>query len=163
MTPSPAQSLLVEEIAAQLAQTGETGIGLQSALDLLLGRFGCTSGTIHSLNPQSRMLQLRARRNIPDGLLPRIEQIPVGKGMAGLAVERCQPVQVCNLQADTSGVAKPGAKETCMKGSIALPIMAGDQVIGVLGVAKPSEHEFKNEEIALLMELGQVIGKCLHR
>jgi len=157
------QHTLSGELEALLAPTGATDIGLQSALEFLLDRFGCTSGTIHSLDVQSRILQLRAQRNIPHRLLPRIEQIPIGKGMAGLAVERGQPVQVCNLQTNTSGDAKPGARETGMKGSIALPIMAGTQVVGVLGVAKPWEYEFKDEEIGLLMELGQIIGKLFCR
>jgi GAF domain-containing protein len=159
MAQTSNQLSLLGEFEALLAQAVPTDAGLQSVLDFVLNRFGCTSGTIHSLNSQSQILHLRARRNIPDGLLPRIEQIPVGKGMAGLAVERCRPVQVCNLQTDTSGVAKPAAKETGMKGSIALPIMEDNQIVGVLGVAKASEYDFKEEEIATLMELGRAIGR----
>jgi signal transduction protein with GAF and PtsI domain len=81
--------------------------------------------------------------------------------MAGLAAERGEPVQVCNLQTDTSGVAKPGAKETGMEGSIALPIRFEGRMLGVLGVAKPTIYEFKKEEIALLMDLAEVIGKFM--
>jgi len=152
---------LVEEIEARLFQTGVTDSSLQAILDLVVERFACAAGTVHDLDPQTGMLQLRARRNIPDALLPRIQQIPIGKGMAGLAVERRQPVQVCNLQTDTSGVAKPGAKETGMEGSIALPILAGDQVAGVLGIAKATVYEFKETEIALLLEIGGIIGKFM--
>jgi GAF domain-containing protein len=156
-----AQDSFGKELEARLTQTGASEVGLQTVLDLILERLACTAGTIHSFDPHSRMLQLRIRRNIPDGLLPRIQQIPFGKGMAGLAVERRQPVQVCNLQTDNSGVAKPGAKETGMHGSVALPIYAGDQVVGVLGVAKPTAYEFSEGEIALLLEIGRVIGKFL--
>src|SRR5713101_5561672 len=147
MQQSSAQPCLIGEIEARLAQTGATDSGLQTILDLVLERLACTAGTIHNLYPQALLLGLRAQRNIPDGLLSRIQQIPIGKGMAGLAVERRQPVQICNLQTDTSGVAKPGAKETGMEGSIALPILADDQVVGVLGVAKPTVYEFKESEI----------------
>ena len=163
MLSSSDQQSLSAELEALLAVSGSANSGLQRALEFVLDHFACTSGTIHSLNPQSQMLQLRAKTNIPDGLLPRIEQIPVGKGMAGLAVERCEPVQVCNLQTDKSGVAKPGAKQTGMKGSIALPILADNQVIGVLGVAKPSEYEYSIEEIAMLTNLGEVIGRFMSR
>ena len=102
-----AQDSFCKELEARLHQTGATDSGLQTALDLVLERLACTAGTIHSFDPHSRMLQLRTRRNIPDGLLPRVQQISFGKGMAGLAVERREPIQVCNLQTDTSGVAKP--------------------------------------------------------
>src|SRR5260370_5877608 len=114
MQPSSAQPCLIGEIEARLAQTGATDGGLQTILDLVLERLACTAGTIHSLDPQALLLGLRVRRNIPDGLLPRIRQIPVGKGMAGLAVERRQPGQVCNLQTDASGVAKTSGMATGM-------------------------------------------------
>jgi putative methionine-R-sulfoxide reductase with GAF domain len=161
MKPSATQPSLIEEIEARLAKTGTTDSALLEVLDQVLTHFACTAGTIHGLNSQSLMLGLRARRNIPDRLLPRIQQIPVGKGMAGLAVERRQPVQVCNLQTDNSGVAKPAAKETGMEGSIALPIFREDQVVGVLGVAKPTVYQFTDPEIALLIEISKVIGKFL--
>ena len=144
-----------------MKRTGATDAHYHAILDQVLNHFACTAGTIHSLGPQSQMLHLRARRNIPDELLPRIQKIPVGKGMAGLAAERRQPVQVCNLQTDESGAARPGAKETGMEGCIAVPILAGDQVLGVLGVAKPTAYEYSETEITLLMEIGAAIGKFL--
>jgi len=156
-----AQDSFCKELEARLTETGATDFGLQTALEFVLERLACTAGTIHSYDPDSRILHLRIRRNIPDVLLPRIQQIPFGKGMAGLAVERRQPVQVCNLQTDTSGVAKPGAKETGMHGSVALPIFVGDLVVGVLGVAKPTAYEFSEAEIALLLDIGKVIGKFM--
>jgi len=131
-------SALLMEIEARLRRSGATDAHFQAILDRVLDHFACSAGTIHSLAPQSQMLHLRARRNIPDGLLPRIQEIPIGKGMAGLAAERRQPVQVCNLQTDTSGAARPGAKETGMEGCIAVPLLAGDQLVGVLGIAKPT-------------------------
>ena len=154
-------SALLTEIEARLRQVGATEADFQAILDQILNHFACTAGTIHSLGPQSQMLHLRARRNIPDELLPRIQKIPVGKGMAGLAAERRQPVQVCNLQTDASGAARPGAKETGMEGCIALPILVGDQVLGVLGVAKPTAYEYSETEITLLMKIGGAIGKFL--
>src|SRR5229473_8114314 len=153
-------SSIREELEKRLSYRATEDTVLQMALEFVLEQSGCAAGTIHSLDSPS-MLCLRARRNIPDALLPRIQQIPVGKGMAGLAAERGEPVQVCNLQADASGVAKPGAKETGMEGSIALPITVNGQVVGVLGVAKPTVYEFKDSEIALLLELGQIIGRFM--
>src|SRR2546421_5097092 len=110
---------LLTEIEALMKRAGATDAPCQVILDRVLDRFACTAGTIHSLRQQSQMLHLCARRNIPDGLLPRIQEIPIGKGMAGLAAERRQPVQVCNLQNDSSGAARPAAMETGMEGCIA--------------------------------------------
>jgi L-methionine (R)-S-oxide reductase len=84
-----------------------------------------------------------------------VETVPVGKGMAGLAAERRQPVTVCNLQTDTSGDVRPGAKATGMEGAIALPMFRGDDVAGVLGVANHGTREFSEEETARLLEAGR--------
>ncbi len=161
MSETAYHSDLLTEIEAWMKRAGATDAHYQAILDRVLRDFACTAGTIHSLGPQSKVLHLRARRNIPDGMLPRIQRIPIGKGMAGLAAERRQPVQVCNLQTDASGAAQPGAKETGTEGCIAVPILAGDQVLGVLGIAKPTAYEFNEREITLLMEIGTVIGKFL--
>ncbi len=81
--------------------------------------------------------------------------------MAGLAAERRAPVQVCNLQTDDSGMARPRAKETAMQGSITIPVIVDDELRGTLGVAKPNAYEFSKDESELLMRLGRLIGSYL--
>src|SRR5207253_2150142 len=112
----------------------------------VLAAFDCPTGAIYFLDTASGMLKLGAQRGIPEAVLPRVQLIPIGKGMAGLAAERREPVQVCNLQTDTSGVAKPAAKETRMEGSIAVPILLGEKLGGTLGIAKPVPYEFTAAE-----------------
>ena len=91
--------------------------------------------------------------------MPQVRHIPVGKGMAGLAALRREPVQTCNLQTDESGVAKPGAKRTRMQGSVAAPIIVDGELRGTIGVAKPQAYEFSRDENELLMRIGRVIAE----
>ena len=81
--------------------------------------------------------------------------------MAGIAAERKQPVQICNLQTDASGVAKPGAKETKMEGSITVPMLLNGQLRGTLGVAKPIPYEFSDAESGILMEAAALIASLV--
>lgn len=133
--------------------------------DALLARilesFACVTGTIHRLDAESGLLELVAQRGIPEAIMLRVQRIPVGKGMAGLAAARREPVQVCNLQTDDSGQAKPGAKLTQMAGSIAAPMLVDGKVRGTLGVARPDEYTFSDDQIALLLTLGALIGRKL--
>jgi signal transduction protein with GAF and PtsI domain len=152
---------LLDEIGVRLEKEGATDASLHDILDRVLRHFDGAVGTIHRLDPDSGMLQLRASRGLPEVLLPRTQMIPIGKGMAGLAAQRRQPVQVCNLQTDTGCVAKPGAKETKMEGSIAVPMLVADRLHGVLGVGKPVVHEFSAEETALLAQIAGKIGEFL--
>jgi signal transduction protein with GAF and PtsI domain len=161
MLDSTAQHPLRTSIEGRLQHHGPTDAGLLAILDEVLRHFGCTTGTIHDLDATSGLLRYRAGRGIPDGLLDRVRAIPVGKGLAGLAAQRRQPVQVCNLQSDASGCARPGARETQMEGSIAVPMLAAEQLRGVLGVAKPVAYEFTPAETALLLDVGAAIGQFL--
>lgn len=133
-------SLPWDEILAQLTQ-----------------HFDCPVGTVHMME-QDGMLHLRAQRGLPPPVLDKVQVIPVGKGMAGIAAERREPVQVCNLQTDDSGVARPGAKMTQMEGSLAAPMMVDGEVRGVLGIAKPSAYDFSDDETGLLLAVGAVLG-----
>lgn len=130
----------------------------EAILDKLLHHFGCPVGTVHLLDPHTGMLKLTAQRGLPPPVLDRVGVIPIGKGMAGIAAERREPVQVCNLQTDASGVVRPGAKMTRMEGSLAAPMLDGDRLAGVLGVAKPVEYEFTASETQLLMTIGQSVA-----
>ncbi len=128
------------------------------ALELTLAGLDADTGTLHSLGSDGR-LHLRAwAGGIPEPLLDIIRIIPVGKGIAGLAVERKQPVDLCNLQTDNSGQARPRAKETGVKGSICVPLMAGDEAVGALGVATVREREFTEEETDLLLAIGRILA-----
>ena len=129
---------------------------LEALLRDVLEEFDCASGTLH--RAEGDELKLVAHEGIPDPVLAEIETIPIGKGMAGLAAERREPVQVCNLQTDDSGVAEPGARETMMEGAIAAPIVRSDGTLeGVIGIAKPEPYEFTPTECDQLMSAGEQI------
>lgn len=150
---------LLEKIETTLGEGAPSDQDLLRVLDTALEGFSCVVGTLHELDADSQLLKLRAQRGVPETILEPVSSIPIGKGMAGLAAERLEPVQVCNLQTDESGVARPAAKETKMLGSIAAPMLVDGELRGMLGVSKPEEYEFTAEEIATLMEIGGAIGR----
>ena len=148
-------------IDALLAGRGPTSEVLQETLEIVLAAFECATGTIHLLNRDTQLLELAAQRGIPDSIMNQVREIPIGKGMAGLAAQRLEPVQVCNLQKDSSGDVRPGARPTKMEGSIALPMLLGDELRGTIGVAKPVVYEFTAEEIAALEGIAGTIAARL--
>lgn len=130
-----------------------------SLLEQVTQHFDCPVGTIHLLDPSDGMLHLKAQRGLPPPVLDKVGVIPIGKGMAGIAAQRRQPVQVCNLQSDASGVVRPGAKLTQMEGSLAAPMLDGDRLAGVFGIAKPVAYDFTADEQQLLMAIGSAIAR----
>jgi putative methionine-R-sulfoxide reductase with GAF domain len=124
-------------------------------LDRVTREFDCCTGTLHRLDAADRHLKLVAHCGIPPQLIPVIQSIPVGKGIAGAAAERQQPVELCNLQADTSGVAKPGARQTHVQGSLAVPMMDGSRLCGTLGIGKMTPYEFSPDEKERLLSIAR--------
>jgi L-methionine (R)-S-oxide reductase len=85
--------------------------------------------------------------------------VPIGKGIAGLAAERREPIALCNLQTDNSGQARPAAKSTGMEGSLAVPMLVGGELRGVLGVAKACEYDWSSGEKELLLAIAVRLGE----
>lgn len=120
----------------------------QVILGGILEEFGCETGTIHQASPDGTVLNLVSQIGVPDSLADRISCIPFGKGIAGAAAERKEPVRLCNLQQDLGGVAKPDARKTGVAGSLAVPVFAAESgvVIGTLGIGKSVPYDFSGDE-----------------
>ena len=145
----------------QSIKTSSGEINWQELLESIISSFDCTTGTIHTLDQETNMLMLKSQVGIPDFLLPKMSVIPIGKGMAGIAAERKTPVEMCNLQTDDSGVARPAAKETKVEGSIAAPMLLEGKLYGTLGIAKPVPYDFTKEESNALLEIGEEIARSI--
>lgn len=144
--------MLPESLATAL----EDADPASAVLHLALAHFGCQTGTVHILVHD--VLKLAAHVNIPSQLLPIIETVPVGKGIAGLAALKGIPITICNLQTDDSGQARPGAKATGMEGSVAVPMIVDTEIVGVFGIAKAEAHDWTDKEKAELMEIAAQLG-----
>lgn len=132
-------------------------INWDQVLSEVISYFDCSTGTIHFLEKGTSLLKLKAQQGIPDFLIPKLSEIPIGKGMAGIAAERREPVEMCNLQTDSSGVARPAAKETKVEGSIVVPLILNEILYGTLGIAKPASYDFTKEEVNTLLKIGEEI------
>lgn len=136
-------------------------INWQELLETIISTFDCTTGTLHTLDNNTHLLMLKAQKGIPDFLLPKMSSIPIGKGMAGIAAERRVPVEMCNLQTDDSGVARPAAKETKVEGSIAVPMLLDGKLYGTLGIAKSVPYDFTESESTALLKIGEEIARTI--
>ncbi|WP_400073283.1 GAF domain-containing protein [Zobellia russellii] len=155
---SDKQELTVDRILTDLKQPT---IDWQQVLENVISVFDCSTGTLHFLNQKTELLQLQAQKGIPPFLIPKLSIIPIGKGMAGIAAERKEAVEMCNLQTDDSGVARPAAKETKVEGSIAAPMLLDGKLYGTLGIAKPVPYDFTEDERNSLLKIGEAMSKAV--
>jgi GAF domain-containing protein len=137
------------------------GSDFDQALQAILGYFGVQVGTIHTMGSDGQLHMRAHSRGIPEAVLAATRIIPVGKGIAGLAVARKAPVTLCNLQQDKSGDARPGARATGAMGSLCVPILAGDEAVGALGIASMGERTFTEAETQSLLAAGRMLAARL--
>ena len=147
------------EFVAEVESSVATDNGWNDALSRILKQFAADSGTIHLLGEDGVLYLKAASGGIPRVVLDTVKTVPVGKGMAGLAVERKQPVTACNIQTDTSGDVRPGAMATGLQGAIVVPILRNEAAVGALGIANHRERTFTDAETALLLRVGRLLGR----
>jgi L-methionine (R)-S-oxide reductase len=154
---------LRDQIVSLLCGSSDRETGLAKALQLVLAHFHSETGTVHVLNQKNQVLHLVAQSGLPPAMLEVVRTIPVGKGIAGQTVAQGKPVTICNLQTDSSGTARPGAKQTGVGGALCVPLRDSNAIVGTIGVGTQRQYEYSKEETEALDQLGRVIGEYLAR
>ena len=134
----------------------ETNQVQQQWLESVVAQLGAVAGTVHVQRGDD--LYLTAANNIPPHVVAIVAHVPHGKGMAGVAQVKKQPVQTCNLQTDETGNIKPGAKAVDAQAAIALPVLdEAGTVRAVVGIAWTKEGEIGQDEEQALMKLAAAL------
>ncbi len=134
---------------------------VETALAQALERLAAQSGTIHLKQPGADVLQLAASHGIPPQIEEVVRLVPWGKGMAGLAALRAEPIDACNLQTDASGDVRPGARATGVAGAIVVPMLLDGRVVGTIGVGCVAERTFTPAETRWLMDRAAALARDL--
>ncbi|MFZ1073599.1 MAG: GAF domain-containing protein [Verrucomicrobiia bacterium] len=152
---------LHEKISSLLKGGGNREAVLEHVLRVVLEYFHSETGTVHWLDAEKQLLHLAAQVGLPPQMLDVVKTIPVGKGIAGQVVAQDRAVTICDLQADASGVARPGAKQTGVGGALCVPMRCLDKTVGTIGVGTIRQYDYTPDETHLLEEIGQIIGTQL--
>jgi L-methionine (R)-S-oxide reductase len=130
----------------------------QQWLESFIAQHGGVAGTVHVQRGED--LYLTAAHNIPPNVLSIVAHVPHGKGMAGLAQVKKEPVQTCNLQTDETGNIKPGAKAVDAQAAVALPVLDDKGALrAVVGIAWSTEREIGSTEEQALMKLAAALPR----
>jgi len=128
----------------------------QEWLEAFIAEQGGIAGTVHVQRGED--LYLTAAHNIPPQVLAIVTHVPHGKGMAGVAQLKREPVQTCNLKTDETGNVKPGAKAVDAQAAIALPVLDADGTVrAVVGIAWSKEGEIAPDEERTMMRLAAAL------
>lgn len=115
----------------------------------VLNDLGATSGTVHRC--EGEVLTLVDAVGIPADVLALIKVIPNGKGMAGEAWSRGEPVTSCNLPDDPSEIIQPGARRVNAHTAVAIPVRSSrDGMLAVVGFAFAEDSPLDAERMDTL-------------
>lgn len=130
---------------------------MQARLEEIVRQFGADTGSIHLL--EGGVLVLKAHVGLPQHVVDIVSRVPIGKGMAGLAAERNEPVTTCNIQTDESGNVQSGARATGVNGAIVVPIRdSHGNAQGALGLGVYRPYEYTEQETARLFAEAAKLG-----
>jgi hypothetical protein len=128
----------------------------QDWLEAFIAEQGGIAGTVHVQRGED--LYLTAAHNIPPKVVAIVAHVPSGKGMAGMAQVKKEPVQTCNLQTDETGNIKPGAKAVDAQAAVALPVLDAEGLVrAVVGIAWKKEGEIGIAEEQAMMKLAALL------
>ena len=152
---------LIERLKAILQERGEPAGRLQAAVEEIAGEFEALSCTFHRAIEDHSFLELIAQTGLPPHIAELAIRIPFGKGMAGICAERREPVTMCNLQTNDSGVARPAARDTKVEGAVVVPLLIDGEVAATIGIGKSSEYDYSDGELDALEQCAAALMSSL--
>ncbi|MBU0493720.1 MAG: PAS domain S-box protein, partial [Chloroflexi bacterium] len=145
----------INAVAAALSQTLDLDTLLPLALEQVLEAMLTDQGGLYLLDETRQSLDLVAQQGMPENQLPHYQQLPVQSSLPGQAVQTRQPVLVQDMQ---PAHAAPEAPPVAF---LAVPLIASDQVHGVLNVVRVSGQPFSTEDVDLLATVAQQVASAI--
>ena len=152
---------LIERLDLILRGEGDLSARLQAGVEELAEQFQARSCTFHRAIEDNTFLELVAQTGLPPHIAELSTRIPFGKGMAGICAQQREPVTMCNLQTDDSGVARPAARDTRVEGAVVVPLLIDGRVAATLGIGKGEEYDYSDDELQALEKCAAVLMSVL--
>lgn len=134
---------------------------LPSICSLISERFGYYHVGIFLIDPRGDYAELRAA-NSPGGrrMLARRHRLKIGEqGIVGVAAATRQPRLAHDVGADAVYFDNPDLPET--RSELALPLVVGDNLVGVLDVQSRSSFAFGEEDLTILRLLSDQVAVAI--
>jgi GAF domain-containing protein len=134
---------------------------LNETVNLITSRFGYYHAGVFLLDQRRENAQLRAASS--EGgkrMLQRGHSLPVGKvGIVGYVTGTGKPRIALDVGADQVHFANPDLPNT--RSELALPLWAGDQIIGALDVQSEDPQAFDEEDILVLQTMADQLAVAI--
>lgn len=156
-----AEVQLLHEIATAVAAGG----GLEDLLDFIAATAvrvtETDSASIYVLNEEKGELILRAVKDAPTGLIGRLK-LKLGEGITGWVARELTPVAIDReAYNDPRFKYLPELKDERYHSFLSVPMLAKNEVIGVINVKTRSPHRYSPQQIRLLSAIAAQAAAAL--
>ncbi|MCX5995312.1 MAG: diguanylate cyclase, partial [Chloroflexi bacterium] len=147
-------------IGATVSQTLNLGELLDSVLDNVLMVMGVEVGGIFLLDKQTSKLLLKTHRGMSPEFARRVQVVSIGDGFIGQVAKLGKPILAEDVSADSklSWMRKMGDG---IQSFAAVPIMAKEKILAVMGVGSGKHREFPDWEMLMLDTIANQIGMAI--
>ena len=114
-------------------------------------------GAIHLLDEPTDELRLAASYGLPATAVEGLTRLKRGESLAGRVAQSGEPLVVDDPATNPRSVVRMEGLESL----VVVPLRAGGQVIGTLGVGSLTPRRFVPEEVAMLQVIGHQVGAAI--
>ena len=150
----------LNEISSLVSRSLELEDVLNVAADKIKEVMNLDIVLIFLLNEENKELELKAYRGISDDFAAALKGLKVGEGFCGKAAQTGE-LQLIEDNAQDSIFAEETVKKEGIRGGLVVPLKAEGKVTGILCVAMHGSRQFLDEEIELLITIGNQIGVAI--
>ncbi|RME85053.1 MAG: GAF domain-containing protein [Caldilineae bacterium] len=147
----------------QIAKTVNRSLNLEETLPEVLAQVvqltGAEAADIRVV--QDGVLSVQASCGVSPGFLEKDGLRPLGYCLCGMAAQEGKP-QIAHDLLQGHPEAVPCLSEG-FRSSLSVPVLAKDQVVGVIHLASPRPHAFNGQHEAILAAVGQHVGLAIEK
>ncbi|MBI3910412.1 MAG: GAF domain-containing protein [Armatimonadetes bacterium] len=141
---------LLHEVATGVAAAPTMEAMLAFIAEIAVRVTRTDSSSIYICDPQTRVLTLLAVHDAPKGVLGKLK-LQVGEGITGWVARELQPVVLeRDAYLDPRFKELPDLRDQRFQSFVSVPMIAKNQVIGVLNVKTRRPHHYPPQQIRLL-------------
>jgi signal transduction protein with GAF and PtsI domain len=152
MTPA-----LQEDIRKVLDRQGTSDLAFDAIVGRLMSVFDAEAAVVYTLDAATGMLKLRCHNGLPRVIADKLRFLCIGKGLPGKAAVLRRAVQA--IHHPDSACAEE--LEVLPPGSLFVPILLGDSLRGVIGIAKHFHREYAPDEVSSLTSVAGLVARYL--
>ena len=157
------QMATISEVSRQVAALLDLDEVLQTIVERIREQFGYSYVQIFTLDSESGYLIFRASTH-PNAAAWRERpwKLRIGlEGIVGWVAATREPLFVDDVTQDRRYILDPDQVLATIRSELAVPLLAGDQVLGVLDVQSTELAAFKEEDLFVLRALGAQIAVAI--